>query len=59
MIICPIVSIALKDFMLIALEFKDNERKLRKKISSSKNKVRLPTAYAVIDATLDSDPPDK
>ncbi|XP_036331760.1 zinc finger and SCAN domain-containing protein 5A [Rhagoletis pomonella] len=75
MIICPTVSIAQKDFMPqficnpcldkvnIALELKTQcettERELRKKLSRSKNKVRRPAGYVVIDATLDSDPSDE
>ncbi|XP_004535718.1 putative zinc finger and SCAN domain-containing protein 5D [Ceratitis capitata] len=75
MSICPTVSIAQKDFMpqficnpcldnvTIALELKtkceNTERELRKKLSRSKNKVRRPTGYVVIDATLDSDPSDE
>ncbi|XP_014098383.2 zinc finger protein Paris isoform X2 [Bactrocera oleae] len=73
--ICPTVSIAPKDFMPqficntcldnvnIALQLKtqceDTERELRKKLSRSKNKVRRPAGYVVIDATLDSDPSDE
>lgn len=73
--ICPTVSIAPKDFMPqficnicldnvnIALQLKtqceDTERELRKKLSRSKNKVRRPAGYVVIDATMDSDPSDE
>ncbi|XP_067633924.1 GDNF-inducible zinc finger protein 1 [Eurosta solidaginis] len=74
MIICPTVSIAQKDFMPqficnpcldnvnIALQLKSQcettERELRKKLSRSKNKVRRPAGYVVIDAALDSEPSD-
>ncbi|XP_037951517.1 zinc finger and BTB domain-containing protein 11-like [Teleopsis dalmanni] len=72
MTICPTVSIARKDFMpqyvcnvcvdniTIAMKLKTlcetTERDLRKKLSRSKNKVRRPTGYVVIDAPAESDP---
>ncbi|XP_053964661.1 histone-lysine N-methyltransferase MECOM isoform X1 [Anastrepha ludens] len=75
MLICPTVSIAPKDFMpqficnpcldnaTIALQLKTQcettERELRKKLSRSKNKVRRPAGYVVIDAALESDPSDE
>ncbi|XP_030375125.1 zinc finger protein 37 [Scaptodrosophila lebanonensis] len=68
MTICPSVSIALKDYMpqficngcldsvTIAINLKNKlettERDLRKHLSRSKNKVRRPRGYVVIDAPV-------
>ncbi|ALC41749.1 CG12391, partial [Drosophila busckii] len=75
MSICPNVSIALKDFMpqficstclaslTIAIQLRtqleDTERDLRKRLSRSKNKVRRPRGYVVIDAPVSDSASDE
>ncbi|EDW72520.2 uncharacterized protein Dwil_GK20658 [Drosophila willistoni] len=75
LVICPNLSIALKDFMpqficrhclatlnmaiKLKTQLETTEKDLRKRLSRSKNKVRRPRGYVVIDAPVSSSASDE